>query len=160
MRYLTISEITYINGSVLNDSQLLSGKRKVRDADLLDASTARPAMSAFGADAYPDLSLKVAALLHALARNHPFTDGNKRTATVAAIFMFEVNGQRVCWQPEAALERIVALAEGQIDLATMAAWFPVEPTDAAPEPDAEGDMRRITRIINEHRWLLDELAGR
>src|SRR5947207_13235442 len=48
MRYLTLSELIYINGKVLNNPQILSGKQKIRDLALLEAAVARPAASAFG----------------------------------------------------------------------------------------------------------------
>ena len=47
---------------------------------------ARPFQSVLGEDAYPSTLEKVAALFHAIIRDHPFVDGNKRTATIAAIF--------------------------------------------------------------------------
>src|SRR5215471_18140707 len=143
MRYLTLSELLYINGKVLNNENILSGKQEIRDIALLEAAVARPAASAFGQDAYPTLKEKVAALFHSIARNHPFTDGNKRTATVGAIFMFQVNGQRVVWQPQEALDMIVAVAEGQQDASSMARWFPLEPIDESPQPDAQRDMISI-----------------
>jgi death-on-curing protein len=160
MRYLTISELVYINGKILNNAQIISGKQQIRDMALLDAAANRPAASAFGEDAYPFLNEKVAALFHSLARNHPFTDGNKRTATVAAIFMFEVNGQRVVWQPDEALTMIISVAEGQRDLYSLAQWFPLEAAEPSLEENEEKDMISITRIIEEHRWVLDELASR
>src|SRR5260221_5907968 len=160
MRYLTISELVYINGKVLNNQQFISGKQQIRDMALRTAGARSPAASAFGEDAYPMLSQKVAALFHSVARNHPFTDGNKRTATVAAIFMFQVNGQRVAWEPEEALDVILSVAEGRRAMNSIAAWFPLEPTAESLEENAEKAMIAIARIIEEHRWLLDELANR
>ena len=160
MRYLTLSELIYINGKVLKNARIMNGKQQVRDIALLDAAAERPMTSAFGADAYPTLPDKVAALLHSIARNHPFTDGNKRTATVAAIFMFYVNGQRVVWQREEALEAISSVAENRWAVEQIAAWFPLEPGDAFLEPDAERDMLAIDQITWEHQWLLDELNKR
>lgn len=162
MRYITRSELIYINGSVLGNARIASGQQKVRDIDLLDAAAARPAASAFGQDAYPTLHDKAAALLHAIARNHPFTDGNKRTATIAALFMLLVNGQAVAWDAEQALTVIVDVAENRWSLAQLAGWLAAHttPTDPAPEPDAEADMARIAALIQAHRWLLDELNKR
>jgi death on curing protein len=156
-RYLTISELVYINGKVVNNPKILAGTQEIRDMTLLDAAAARPAMSAFGEDAYPTLREKVAALFHSLTRNHPFTDGNKRTATIAAIFMFQVNGQRVVWNQEQALPIIVAVAEGRQDPDSLAEWFPLEEVEDSLEPNADRDMMRIQGIIEEQRWLLDEL---
>jgi hypothetical protein len=56
----------------------LGSEPAVRDYGLLGSALARPQATAFGQDAYPDLDARAAALLHSLARNHAFTDGNKR----------------------------------------------------------------------------------
>ncbi|MDL1901268.1 type II toxin-antitoxin system death-on-curing family toxin [Anaerolineae bacterium CFX9] len=160
MRYLTLSELIYINGKVLGNEKIATGRQKVRDIDLLDAAVQRPAASAFGEDAYPTLNEKAAALLHSLARNHPFTDGNKRTSAVAAIFMLEVNGSRVIWDQAEALDRIIATAENRLDVRSLAAWLPVTPVAPAPDPDLERDTQAIARIIAEQKWLLDELQSR
>lgn len=162
MRVLTLSELIFINSRVTGIPELAAGKRKVRDIALLEAAEQRPLASAFGADAYPELSDKIAALFHSLVRNHPFTDGNKRTATVAALFMAEINGQRLAWDEAEALELIVGTAETSTDVPELAAWFAaiLQPCSAAPEPDADLDAAAIDRLIHEHRWLLHELASR
>jgi death-on-curing protein len=183
VRYLTISELIYINGAVLNRPDILSGTQQIRDIQLLDAAVARPAASAFGQDAYPTLREKAAALLHSVARNHPFADGNKRTATVGVLFMFCVNGQRVIWEREEALIMILRVAEGTVGVEEMAAWFPLENaltpgpspsgrgeddksnstilenTVAMLAPDETADMALIAGIIEEQRWLLTQLEG-
>jgi death-on-curing protein len=160
MRYLTPSELIFINGTVLNRADIASGKQKIRELERLEAAAARPESSVFGADAYPTLRLKVAALMHSLVRNHPFADGNKRTATVASIFMFRVNGARIVWNQPDALPVILDVAEGRWSLETLAAWFPVEDGADALEPDSDGDMQLISAIIDEQKWLLNELDKR
>ncbi|MFN8378316.1 MAG: type II toxin-antitoxin system death-on-curing family toxin [Anaerolineae bacterium] len=162
MRILTLSELIFINSRVVDIPELATGKRKVRDIDLLEAAEQRPLASAFGADAYPELPDKIAALFHSLVRNHPFTDGNKRTATVAALFMAEVNGQHLVWDETEALELIVGTVETNTDVPELAAWFAavMQPCDATPEPDVDRDTATIDRLIHEHRWLLHELASR
>jgi death-on-curing protein len=157
MRYLTLSELIYINGTLLNKPDILAGTRQIREVQLLEAAVARPSASAFGQDAYPTLSEKVAALMHSVARNHPFADGNKRTATVGAIFMFLVNGQRVVWKQEEALTVILRIAEGTCDIEEIARWFPLAAMMSSPDADAETDMRLIASIIDEQKWLLNEL---
>lgn len=163
MRYLTVDELIYINEQLPTADRIhriLKGKQRVRDMGLLEAAWGRPMQTIFGQDAYPTLPEKAAALLHSLARNHPFADGNKRTAAIAAIFMLRVNGLRVTWETADALENIVAVAEGKLSVADFAAWLPVEPVPPSPEPDAEADARAITAILQEHSRLLDELAKR
>ncbi|MXP22011.1 type II toxin-antitoxin system death-on-curing family toxin [Gordonia sp. HNM0687] len=63
----------------------------VRDEGLLQAAVARPQVSVFGLDAYPEPWDKAAALLHSLARNHPLVDGNKRTAWASAVVFLDIN---------------------------------------------------------------------
>ncbi len=163
VRYLTADELIYINEQFPSKAQIhtiVDGKRKVRDMDLLEAAVGRPQSSAFGEDAYPSLEQKATALLHSIARNHPFADGNKRTATVGAVMMLAVNGLRVTWERETALENIVALAEGQLELNDFAQWLPTEPGTPALEPDADADAALIAGLISDHKWLLGELAER
>ncbi len=163
MRYLTADELIYINEQLPSGDaihKILKGRQRVRDMTLLEAAVLRPSTSAFGQDAYPTPQEKAAALLHSIARNHAFADGNKRTATIAAIFMLEVNGLRVTWKPEEALTHILAMAEGNLSVQDFAAWLPTAPRDTSPEQEANADMQAITRIMAEQRWLLDELAAR
>lgn len=163
VRYLTQDEIAYINDRLTRDDlrrSKLGGMHKVRDLDLLASAALRPSSSAFGSDAYPTLEAKAAALMHSIARNHPFADGNKRTATVAGTMLLAVNGRRVTWNSAEALECIVALAEGALDHDSVAAWLATESCAPMLTPDAEADMRLIEDLIDAHRWLLDALAKR
>ncbi len=68
---------------------------EVGDWGLLDAAVARPRSTVFGADAYPDLFTKAAALLQSIARNHALLDGNKRTAWAVAWSFLYLNGVRL-----------------------------------------------------------------
>lgn len=70
MRYVTVEEVLEINAAVLG------GRCALRDRGLLESALGRPQASVLGADAYPDLVRKAAALLHSLVLNHAFVDGN------------------------------------------------------------------------------------
>lgn len=93
----------------------------VLDLGLLDAACARPRSTAFGTDAYPGLEDKAAALLHSLARNHALVDGNKRLAWLATLVFLDLNGRRVELDDEAAFQLVMAVAEGSLDVAEIAA---------------------------------------
>jgi death-on-curing protein len=164
VRYPTIDELVYINEQLVGGSNLhtiVEGKRKVRDMGLLEAAAARPVASVFGADAYPTLQAKAAALLHALSRNHPFADGNKRTAAIAFLFLLAVNGWRVTWQPAEALDWIVRVAEGKAEPEAFAAWLPLAPRPGQQlEPDLHADTQLIHDLLRAHEWLIHELAQR
>jgi death-on-curing protein len=89
MRYLTVAEVLEIN------AELAGGRDTLSDLGLLESAMARPQVSAFGADAYPDIVSKAAALLHSLVLNHPFSDGNKRTGVLAMLVFIDLNGYRL-----------------------------------------------------------------
>jgi death-on-curing protein len=97
------------------------GAGPVRDIGLLDAAVARPRSSAFGADAYPTLELKAAALLHSIVRNHALVDGNKRLAWLAVVVFLDLNGQSVAMDDDAAFGLVMETAEGLLDLEDIAA---------------------------------------
>ena len=92
----------------------------VRDIGLLDAAVARPRSSAFGADAYPSLGLKAAALLHSLVRNHALTDGNKRLGWLATVVFLDLNDQPVNLDHDTAFGLVMAVAEGRLDVEPIA----------------------------------------
>lgn len=67
----------------------------LRDRGLLESAVHRPFQSAFGTDIFPSIEEKAAALFHSLISNHPFIDGNKRTA-VTSVCIFLVANFLVC----------------------------------------------------------------
>ena len=86
-RHLTVREVTAV-------ARIAFGGRppEVREPGLFASAVHRPRARMFGTDAYADLYEQAAALLHALATNHPLVDGNKRTAWLAAATFLAVNG--------------------------------------------------------------------
>ncbi len=138
--YLSITEVLHINEGFVGPDQL-------RDLGLLDAAVMRPQSSAFGADAFPSLHDKAAALLHGLARNHPFVDGNKRTAWSATAVIYLVNGYSVPVQANDVVSLMLDAAEGRSDVADIAAtlreWAqPFPPAD--DWMDTPPDLRRVS----------------
>ena len=93
----------------------VGGEVVVRDYGLLESALARPQTTVFGADAYPDLATKAAALLHSLARNHPLVDGNKRLAWLATYVFLDINGYRVTATDDEVVEFVLAVAAGELD---------------------------------------------
>lgn len=86
----------------------------VRDYGLLESALARPRASVFGADAYPDLHLKAAALMHSLARNHALVDGNKRLAWTALRTFLAINGQWIGAPEDDRFDFVIAVATGTL----------------------------------------------
>lgn len=99
------------------------GSAGVRDEGLLESALARPQqLHAYGHPA-PDLADLAAALAHGLARNHPFLDGNKRTAHVAYRTFLALNGAELIATDEEKYLTMLALAEGKLGEREFAAWL-------------------------------------
>jgi death on curing protein len=89
----------------------------IADEGMLQSAVARPKASVFGEDAYPTLDDKAAAMLHSLARNHAFVDGNKRTAWAAAWAFLRLNGIDLpdVYDVDFAEQLVIAAAIGEIE---------------------------------------------
>jgi death on curing protein len=116
------------------NAAILDGNAQLRDSSLLLSALARPEGSAFGSDAYPSIYEKSAALLESLSRNHPFVNGNKRTTLIATLLFLERHQIRPKWNPEEALQFILAVAQGQRTIAEIAEWLsnntePITPSE-------------------------------
>ncbi|MET8053485.1 type II toxin-antitoxin system death-on-curing family toxin [Streptosporangium sp. NPDC005286] len=100
---------------VLDLAELAIGATpELRDLGLLDSAVHRPQASMFGQEAYPDLFAKAAALLHSLAANHPFVDGNKRVAWVATVVFLAWNGRAIDTGDDEAYDLVIAVASGKL----------------------------------------------
>ena len=97
------------------------GAAGVRDAGLLESALARPRNLAHYGE--PDLCELAAAYAFGLARNHPFIDGNKRSAFVATELFLVVNGWQLVASDADCVLIMLSLASGEIDEPTFAAWL-------------------------------------
>jgi len=92
MKYLAAEQVLFIHSRIIDET---GGAHGVRDVGLLKSAVARPGATFGGQDLYHDVFHKSAALMESLARNHPFLDGNKRTAIAATGMFLERNGFRI-----------------------------------------------------------------
>lgn len=97
------------------------GGEGVRDAGLLESAMARPRNLADYGD--PDGSALAAAYAYGIARNHPFVDGNKRTAAVVAETFLALNGWSLVATDAELVVAFVALAAGELSEDELADWF-------------------------------------
>lgn len=86
----------------------------IRDYGLLESALARARASVFGQDAYPDLHLKAAALLHSLARNHALIDGNKRLAWTACRTFLAINDYWISAPEDDRFNFVIHVATGEL----------------------------------------------
>ena len=95
----------------------------MRDENLLESALARPQQLFAYGDPAPDLAALAASLACALAKNHPFVDGNKRTAHVCYYVFLALNDGHLDAPLDEMYVKMLGLAEGSLDEATFAAWL-------------------------------------
>jgi death-on-curing protein len=103
------------------------GAGPVRDLGLLDSAAGRPRSRAFGADAYPSLELKAAALLHSLAGNHGLVDGNKRIAWLATVVFLDLTEAEPAVNDDEAFDLVMDVAQGALEVGAIAERLRVTP---------------------------------
>lgn len=120
MNYPTVEQALFIHYRLIEET---GGSHGVRDISLLQSAIARP-MATFGqTDLYPDIFTKTAALMHSLIKNHPFIDGNKRTAiTTASIFLIR-NGYKISASNKELERFTLEVASTYTEIKEIAKWF-------------------------------------
>ena len=97
------------------------GGEGIREAGLLDSAMARPQNLALYGD--PDVSELAASYAFGIARNHPFVDGNKRTAAVVSETFLVLNGHVLTATDAELVITFVALAAGELSEEELTDWF-------------------------------------
>lgn len=116
--WIQLEVILAIHGEQLAEH---GGAEGLRDRGLLESALARP----MNLDVYgePDVASLAAAYGFGIARNHPFLDGNKRTALVAMELFLALNGQSLTADDAACLDIMLALAAGDLAENDLAGWL-------------------------------------
>jgi death-on-curing protein len=96
------------------------GTTGVRDRGLMESALAQPQATFGGELLHPTLADQAAAYLYHLAKNHPFVDGNKRTAFAVMDTFIRLNGARLGLSPEQAYELTMQVAQGQMEKTELA----------------------------------------
>jgi len=99
------------------------GPEGVRDMGLLESALARPRNLFAYAEQPPSLARLAAAYARGIVANHPFVDGNKRTAFVVSLTFLLLNGLRVTASREDRVLTFWNLAEGTVSEEQLAQWF-------------------------------------
>ncbi len=94
----------------------------MRDQALLESALARP-LNLISYESMSDVPRLAASYAFGIARNHPFADGNKRTALIAVAVFLSLNGFRLTADQVDAYNAIIALASGELDETAFADWI-------------------------------------
>ena len=106
VEHLSVEDLLDIGSYVIPDF-------RVRDFGLLQSAILRPRLTIYGTETYLSFPEKVAALMHALAHNHTFVDGNKRIAWAGGRAFCLVNGKDININVDEAEKLVMEIAMGK-----------------------------------------------
>ena len=115
--FLTLAEVIEIHR---NQIELYGGDLGTRDIRLLQSAVAQPEATFDGAWLHSDLFSMAAAYAFHIAANHPFTDGNKRTALATALVFLEINGISLLDPSGKLYNAMIKVASGKLDKSLLA----------------------------------------
>lgn len=104
-------------------ASLFAMEKGVRDFGLLESAVSAPFQSFGGVELYPTVTEKAARLCYGLAKNHPFFDGNKRTALHTMLVYLAVHGLALPVDDEELEGMIIDVACGKMDLQGLSRWL-------------------------------------
>jgi len=122
-----MSDVTWISKEAVLEIHRLQlvehgGLDGIRDEGMLDSALARPVNVAHYSDK-PSVTQLAAAYTYGLARNHPFLDGNKRTAYVVCRTFLILNGRDLTADHDERYDTFIALADGSLSEEALANWI-------------------------------------
>lgn len=120
IKYIALEEILRLHFQVIED---FGGSHGVRDEDRLESIVKAPAQNIFGKDQYSTVFDKAAVYLRNIIGDHPFTDGENRTAlTVCAIFLIR-NGYYIGADPKSLEDFTLSVATDHLGVNEISAWL-------------------------------------
>ena len=99
------------------------GEYGLRDEGLLDSAISAPFQTFMGDDLFPTLFEKAARLAYGIIKNHPFVDGNKRTAVIVMLYFLTINDVSLAYEQSELIEIITDIASGEKEQAELIEWL-------------------------------------
>ena len=118
--YVEIDEVYQIHQAIIKRA---GTKASVRDFALLHSAVERPKATFSGCDLYPTVFAKAGSLLQSLCLNHPFSDGNKRTAWASAHRFLWINGYHLSAERKEAADFMVYVDNSKPPLIEISLWL-------------------------------------
>jgi len=118
--FLTLDEVLSLHEDQI---RRYGGSGGVRDLGLLQSAIGNVMATFDGAFLHQSLFEMAAAYLFHICRNHPFVDGNKRTAVAAALIFLEMNGVEIDAGEKDFYDLAIGVAEGKVTKAAVAVFF-------------------------------------
>ncbi len=118
--YLTVEEILRLHFQVIKD---YGGSHGVRDEGRLLSVELAPQQIVFGQEQYSTPFEKAAVYFRNIVADHPFVDGNKRTAVTTSVIFLKRNGYKLTARPKELEDFAVKIATDHLDVPAIAAWL-------------------------------------
>jgi death-on-curing protein len=120
MRYLSLAQVLELHRMIIEQ---VGGSSGLRDLGAVESAVAQPRMTFGGADLYPSLVEKAAALCFSLVKNHPFVDGNKRVGHAAMETFLVLNGFEIDASIDEQEQIMLSVAAGQLSRENFVGWL-------------------------------------
>lgn len=120
MNVLSLEQLLEIHASVV---EATGGSTGLRDLGRLEAAIASQTQNVFGEELYPNLIDKAAAIIRGIIADHPFVDGNKRTAMLAGLTFLEINSVQFVAKSGEIENFAVKVATDKLDIPSIIAWL-------------------------------------
>lgn len=120
IRYLTLEQVVAIHDTLIEE---FGGSFGIRDKGLLDSAIGQPKQSFGGQELFADIYEKAAAYAFFVMANHPFIDGNKRTAATAAAVFLDLNGYEIDCAEGKIYSLMMDLSNKRISRDDLIGWF-------------------------------------
>jgi len=120
LRHVDIEEVYFIHEAIIKKA---GTKATVRDFALLHSAVERPKATFGGNDLYPTIFLKAASLLQSLCLNHPFSDGNKRTAWLSTKRFLYINSYHLKAERMKAADFMVWVDNKKPEIGKISSWL-------------------------------------
>jgi len=118
--FLTLEQILVIHEDQIDR---YGGSHGIRELALLESAVFRPQSTFAGEELYSTIFDKASALIHSLVLNHPFVDGNKRTATASMLVFLEINGLTLKVGQKELLKTVLKIESKDMDIEEIADWL-------------------------------------
>lgn len=120
LKFLTTTQVLYIHDRMV---RRFGGSFGVRDIGLVESAIGRP-KATFGREyLYTDIFDKSAALLQSLLKNHPFVDGNKRTALTSAGLFLKKNGYKLINSHKEEVDFAIKVDNSNLTVEQISKWL-------------------------------------
>jgi len=120
IRYLTPEQVLFLHSRLIEET---GGAHGLRDLSMLLSALGRPRATFDDQELYETVFTKSAALMDSLIRNHPFVDGNKRTAITATGLFLRMNGYHLRVANDEMVRFTLDCAQSRLSIAEISAWL-------------------------------------